>query len=271
MEMNENSVELQEEAVPASAESESVEESVEEISEAVGEEAAEAEQPPEEENIPDHVWERARKVAEARYNQKLERINNAFKSRFYNEFGVTTAEQYIEKLDEQQRTNVEEQIKRANLDPRLLPRLLNAIVEQNPLVKNANEVANRISAMLEAQEGQRAIQDQIDKISKIDPSVKSLKDIYEMDSFAKFDRLVRSGVSLVDAFKTANYDKLIARNGEAAKQAAINAAKGKQHMTQTKGNAGNGVSMSEEDLQAWKAFGFDEKTAKKYHAKYAKK
>lgn len=67
MEMNENSVELQEEAVPASAESESVEESVEEISEAVGEEAAEAEQPPEEENIPDHVWERARKVAEARY------------------------------------------------------------------------------------------------------------------------------------------------------------------------------------------------------------
>lgn len=267
MEMNENSVELQEEAVPASAEGESVEESVEEISEAVGEEAAEAEQPPEEENIPDHVWERARKVAEARYNQKLERINNAFKSRFYNEFGVTTAEQYIEKLDEQRRAIVEEQIKRANLDPGLL----NAIVEQNPLVKNANEVANRISAMLEAQEGQRAIQDQIDKISKIDPSVKSLKDIYEMDSFAKFDRLVRSGVSLVDAFKTANYDKLIARNGEAAKQAAINAAKGKQHMTQTKGNAGNGVSMSEEDLQVWKAFGFDEKSAKKHHAKYAKK
>ena len=129
MEMNENSVELQEEAVPASAESESVEESVEEISEVVGEEAAEAEQPPEEENIPDHVWERARKVAEARYNQKLERLNGAFASRFA-QYGVQSVEQYIDQYDQQQRASMEEQIKKANLDPQLI----NAMIEQSPAV-----------------------------------------------------------------------------------------------------------------------------------------
>lgn len=262
MEMNENSVELQEEAVPASDESEAVEESVEEVSEAVGEEAAEAEQPLETENIPDHVWERARKVAEARYNQKLERLNGAFASRFA-QYGVQSVEQYIDEYDKQQRASMEEQIKKANLDPQLI----NAMIEQSPAVRNANEILARVRA----EEGARAIQDQVAEISKIDPAVKTLEDIRNMDSFDEFDRRVRSGMSLVDAFKIANYDKLIARNGEAAKQAAINAAKGKQHMTQTKGNAGNGVSMSEEELQAWKAFGFDEKTAKKYHAKYAKK
>ena len=158
---------------------------------------------------------------------------------------------------------MEEQIKKANLDPQLI----NAMIEQSPAVRNANEILARVRA----EEGARAIQDQVAEISKIDPAVKTLEDIRNMDSFDEFDRRVRSGMSLVDAFKIANYDKLIARNGEAAKQAAINAAKGKQHMTQTKGNAGNGVSMSEEDLQVWKAFGFDEKSAKKHHAKYAKK
>lgn len=262
MEMNENSVELQEEAVPASAEGESVEEvDTIENSEAEGEEAAEAEQPSEEENIPDHVWERARKVAEARYNQRLSRLNDAFASRF-SKYGVQSVEQYIDEYDKQQRSSMEAQLKQANLDPQII----NAMIEQSSAVRNANEVLARVKA----EEGAREIQNQIFKISKIDPSVKSLEDILNMDSFFEFDKRVRSGMSLVDAFKIANYDKLMAQNEKAVKQAAINSAKGKQHLKQTKGSVGSGVSLSEDELEIWRALGFDDKKAKQLHEKYAK-
>ena len=68
-------------------------------------------------------------------------------------------------------------------------------------------------------------------ISEFYPEVQSLADISKMDTFPAFDAYVRNGLSLVDAFKLANFETMSQRTAAATKQAAINAAKGKSHLS----------------------------------------
>ena len=67
----------------------------------------------------------------------------------------------------------------------------------------------------------------------------------------------KHGLSLPEAFKLANYDSIATRKAEAAKQAAVNQAKGKNHMEQS----GNGTSTSENEvdipqseIQIWREY-----------------
>jgi hypothetical protein len=76
-------------------------------------------------------------------------------------------------------------------------------------------------------------------------------------------------MSLTEAFKLANFDALMKRGSAASKQAAINAAKGKEHMTPIGGTAApDGLAeIPREELSRWKEF-FPNATAKELREKY---
>lgn len=114
--------------------------------------------------------------------------------------------------------------------------------EFNQFVQNLPEVREARKAKLaaekarqDAQEAQAKVQvdEQLKKISELDPNIRELQDLAKMPSYPQLYELVKKGNSLLDAFKLANFETLSQGTAARARQAAINAAQSKQHLAQT--------------------------------------
>ena len=100
----------------------------------------------------------------------------------------------------------------------------------------------------------QAFENEVELIKKIDPSIKSFDDVINSESFAEVDRIYRAGgKSLSEAFKLANFDRLMSANEGKLRQQVINQMSGKDHL---KGNGSGGskvstVTIPEETLKIW--------------------
>ena len=127
--------------------------------------------------------------------------------------------------------------------------VLNRMIENNPVVQQARQM----TARMQQEEGQRAMQQQIDEISKIDPSVTDFNSLVSHPNFQQFNARVMQGYSMVDAFKLANYDQITAKKAAAAKQAALNSVNGKNHLNPTKGaGSGEDIVVPEETMAMYR-------------------
>ena len=68
------------------------------------------------------------------------------------------------------------------------------------------------------------------EILELDPSLNSADEILNDPLMPLMMDKVARGMSLVDAYKIVNFDKLSSQKGQAAKQAAINQVKSKNHL-----------------------------------------
>nr|DAO84058.1 MAG TPA: hypothetical protein [Caudoviricetes sp.] len=112
----------------------------------------------------------------------------------------------------------------------------NQFVQNLPEVREAREAKQAAEkARQDAQEAQAKVQvdEQLKKISELDPNIRELQDLAKMPSYPQFYELVKKGNSLLDAFKLANFETLSQGTAARARQAAINAAQSKQHLAQT--------------------------------------
>lgn len=133
----------------------------------------------------------------------------------------------------------------------------NEFVASLPEVREAKEKsAQAETAQKQAQEAQAKLKvdEQLKEISAIDPTIKELADIAKMPTYERFYELVKKGNSLTDAFKLANIDKLTQTAANASKQAAVNAATGKQHMTRTATRGAGAVSVPQDVREEYLAF-----------------
>lgn len=175
--------------------------------------------------------ERIRKEYEDKEQGLNTRVQSMFKGLKNPETGeeIKTVEDYFDALDAQNRIKTRKQIEDAGVDPDLIDK---AISSNKEVIE-----ARRILQRTQQNEGQRIINEQIQKIGKIDPSIKTLEDIYKKDRFEEWDAMVRTGVSLENAYKAVYFDELTSGKTAAARQAAINSAKGKSHLEPTGGSA----------------------------------
>lgn len=135
---------------------------------------------------------------------------------------------------QQQRAKAEERLGRAGLPADTLRQLVRQEVESHPAVQQARQVT-----MTAARERAREVQRQADasiarsiqEIGKEFPEIKNLEDIAKMPTAGRFNELVQQGATLEDAFWLANRQELDQRRRAASRQAAINAARGKSHLS----------------------------------------
>lgn len=194
----------------------------------------------------------ARRRAEQHYNQEIANRDAEYARRFGHlknpETGqpIRNERDYFAALDAQERLNTQEQLRSQGVDPSVLER----IIQNNPTIRQAEQVLRQATI----EKGNQMLEDQIKEISGFYPEVKSLEDISKMETFRTFDRYVRSGMNLVDAFKLANYDALVGRGAAASRQAAINSAKSTGHLIPVDGGA-NGpegeVDIPKNELGLW--------------------
>lgn len=174
---------------------------------------------------------------------------------------VKTSKDYLEALDAQQRLETNRRLEENGINPAIIENAIN----NNPVVMQAQEILR----MNQIEQAKISMQNDITEISKLDASIKTIDDLGNKPYAQDLISYVNSGLSLIDAFKLANFESLINQKSEASKQAAINQAKGKAHLSATDGisNSDELLDIPENDIPKWKAF-FPDASMKELKEKY---
>lgn len=149
---------------------------------------------------------------------------------------ILSERDYFAALDAQEELNQRQQLEQQGIDIDTL----NNLISNNPAVRQAQAIIERT----QQQEHERRFYAEMQAISQIDPDIQNVNDLLSQENANDVLAKVNAGYNLVDAYKLVNFEKLAGRQAQASKQAAINAAKSKNHMTPT-----GGVADTSDDMQ----------------------
>lgn len=92
-------------------------------------------------------------------------------------------------------------------DPDAFKKYVEKAINESPAIKEAKKIIEKNKQ----DNQQQLIQEEIRQINEIDPSIKDVSDFIKMDNYDEFEKLVKKGHTLVDAYKLTNFDKLVQR------------------------------------------------------------
>lgn len=150
------------------------------------------------------------------------------------------------------------------------------MIQSLPEVQEAMKAraeSERVAAEYRSMQARSRLEEQVKEVTKLDPSIKSIDDLAKMENYDVFYDLVKKGNSLADAYKLANYDKLMERSAAAEKQRNLNAAAGKSHFTPNANTIASGLDEVPASTKEYYKIMFpdmsEEQIAKEY-ARFAK-
>lgn len=152
---------------------------------------------------------------------------------------IRSAKDYSEAMLAQERLQAKQKLQENNIDPSLI----DSLVANSPVVRQAQATMAELTNIRAQQEVDR----DIIEVLKLDPSLNSKDDMMKDPSFSMVLDKVRSGMSLVDAYKLVNFDRLSSSKTAAARQAVVNQVKGQAHLSN---GTGINVNDSLEDIPA---------------------
>lgn len=193
----------------------------------------------------DAAIERARQEAERNAQQQLDASIAALGLvNPYTKQPITTKAEF----DAFKTRRLEEQKSKVLTKSGMSQEEFNQFLQDLPEVREAKEAKQQADAMLQRvrQDNAKARMDaQLQAINKLDPSISTVEDLAKSEHYDEMLKMVKNGYSIVDAFKLTNFEKLQQQTVTAAKQAAMNAAKGKDHLQQTGARGVGAVSVPE--------------------------
>lgn len=154
---------------------------------------------------------------------------------------ITSARDYFEAMAAQERMQMRAQLQESNIDPSVIDNM----IANSPAVREARAVTAELNSIRAGQ----MMNDDFKKVLAIDSSKSSEEDIVNDPSYDVVVGYVQShpGVRFDEAYKLINFDRLASSKGAAAKQAAINEVKGKNHLST---GAAVNVNSSDEEIPA---------------------
>ena len=181
------------------------------------------------------AFARVRREAEAKANRRMSALDAEVAERFKGLSNpitgqpITSAREYFDALDAQEKLATQKKLADNGIDPELIDKAVN----NSPAVKAATLVLQE----QRLKDVQTYLEKQVEEIGRLDPDIKSAKDIESSERYPEILRYVNENhLSVVDAYKLTYADKLNERKTAAVKQQAINNAKSQQHLTATEGN-----------------------------------
>ena len=191
----------------------------------------------------------ARRQAEREFTERQKSVDLEYQRRFSGYVNpltnqpIRSQKDYLDALDAQEVVKQRQELQEKGIDPDMLSQIVSRQVENNPVVRQAQEVMQRT---IQKQSDQMITED-IKEIMRIDPSINGIEDIAKLPNIGQILNLTREkGLNFSEAFKLANMDSLINNKAVSAKQAAINNIKGTQHLNAT--NNINSASDSSVDI-----------------------
>lgn len=214
--------------------------------------AAETQQEPE---IPNNVWAIARQRSEREAQQRVDR---QFAQRFAGyknpETGadIHTMQDYFDAMDAQNRIARQKAIEQVTANQNAEQRAaLQRILENDPEKAQLKAEMEQLKAARVNDEAEKAFERDFAELQKLEPALKTQQDLAKLEGFDEIVALCQKGIDMVTAYKAVNYGKATRQSREAGQQAAINAAKGKTHLSAHGGQAqpGNQKVMSDSMLR----------------------
>lgn len=254
---------------PAEQTTEVSEENVTTEEETVAPETTNEETPQEPELDRNAIYADARRKAEAEAKHKYSAIDAQYAEKFKGYKNpitgaeIKSAKDYFEAIAAQEELATKKTLADNGIDPSIIERAVN----NSPAIRTANQVI----AEQRARDVQNYLEKQIEEVSKIDPDIKSAKDIENSERYPEVLNYVQNNrLSIVDAYKLVYADKLVSQKTAAVKQQAINNARSQSHLTATEGGQSKGDSLVEipqSQLEQWKQF-FPNKSPKELKEAY---
>lgn len=156
---------------------------------------------------------------EKSYQDKLNSVAKQQGFKNWDEFEKATEKQTMEELGVQ--------------DQEKFQRFVNNAIDKNPDVIKAREIIKKS----EESERERALNADLEKISKLDKTIKTMDDLAKQENVQEIIDRLKRGYTLYDAYCLTNMSKIQADTLDAAKQNAIDDVNSKSHMkTSTGGN-----------------------------------
>lgn len=147
--------------------------------------------------------------------------------------------------------------------------LINSLPEVQAALR-AKAESERAAAEYRNMQAKSSIESQLGELQKLDPDIKSIDDLAKMENYDAFYGYVKKGNTLADAYRLANFSKLLERNTAAEKQRNLNAAAGKQHMAPVASTTPSGLdAVPAETMSYYRMLmpdASDEEIAKEYQS-----
>lgn len=214
-----------------------------------------AEEPAKEPKIPDSVWAIARKrserEAQARIDRQIAQRFGQYKNPATGK-NIATLDDYFAAMDAQAEQSRQEAIDRMTANQsREQQEALRQILANDPEKRRLNARVQELEQKQIDEQAGAAFNRDFAELQKLEPALKTVNDLEKLDGFDKIVQLVQEkGLDMVTAYKAVNYGRATQASQAAGKQAAINAAKGKNHLAAHDGQAQPGTQkvMSESML-----------------------
>jgi hypothetical protein len=187
-------------------------------------------------------WAERRRQWEAREKQAMEqaaqaRVDQVYANMFKGQVNPFTGKPIQSEADykayeaEKVRKEQEEQLTRAGIDPKMIQNLVDQQMApmrmqmERERLNTIQERAKTANARFE-----EALGKELQKITALDPAIKTLDDIKAMPTAGRFNELVQRGLGLEDAFYLANRKAIEERKMAAVKASAQTQMAGKGHL-----------------------------------------
>lgn len=214
-----------------------------------------AEEPAKEPEIPDSVWAIARKrserEAQARIDRQIAQRFGQYKNPATGK-NIATLDDYFAAMDAQAEQSRQEAIDRMTANQsREQQEALRQILANDPEKRRLNARVQELEQKQLDEQAGAAFNRDFAELKKLEPALKTVNDLEKLDGFDKIVQLVQGkGLDMVTAYKAVNFGRATQASQAAGKQAAINAAKGKNHLAAHDGQAQPGTQkvMSESML-----------------------
>lgn len=178
---------------------------------------------------------------------------------------ITSARDYAEAMAAQERMQVRQQLQENNIDPGVI----DSMIANSPVVREAKAATAELNSI----RAQQLLDADFMRVLRFDATKSTKEDIINDPSYDAVVDYVQThpGMRFDEAYKLINFDRLTSSKGAAAKQAAINEVKSKNHLS-----TGTSVDVSdaEEEIPASMVErfkeAFPEKSMKELKALYNK-
>ena len=198
----------------------------------------------------DAAIEKARRDAEAEARRIIDQaFLNSGLTNPYTKKPITSKAEYDEyrtRFDAEQRERV---LKRSGMNQDEF----DSYIQNLPEVKQARAEQERARAVL----SRARVDEQIREIGKISPEIRSAEDLAAMETYPQLLEKVKQGYSITDAYRLVNYDSLLQKAADGAKQAAVSSVQSKRHLKSTEQRGQGSTVVPREVMEQYRMFNPD--------------
>ena len=125
----------------------------------------------------------------------------------------------------------------------------------------------------ESERVKKMAESQLREINALNPAIRSIGDIMQMETAELFREYVSRGLSFVEAYKLANFDAIRAEDQMKAKREAFNLMRSKGHLQPTVSRGTGAVNVPKDEMEMYKQLnpGMTEADILKHYNAYKKR